>query len=177
MEYVRLPLSAADERRADTFLKLEELDATVKLHPDDPRRKATCRVWIEFINSEIVPAFYALLAATEEAAQNTATEKMRRDINSLVQAAHEVGPFFLGGQMCVVDIQLAPFVLRMPRILRWLRRWTPPVPESRWQVWVDAIEANVHVRNTVSADSLYLDTVDVLVKGRDTQRDIRADIT
>lgn len=148
--------------------KLDELDTTVKLHPTEPRLKATCRIWIDFINNEMVPAFYALLAATEEAQKNAATEKMRRDISSLVQAAHEAGPFFLGDQMCLVDIHVAPFALRMPRILRWLRGWTLPVPGSRWQVWVDAIETNVHVRNTVSAESLYLETVDALVKERES---------
>lgn len=131
----------------------------------NPQGKADCRLWINFINDEVVPAFYALLAAVGEAAQSAAIEKLQGDIASLVQVADERGPYFLGGQMSLVDIHLAPFVVRMSRILQPFRGWMPPVPE-RWQVWVDAIESNVHVRNTVSAERLYAETVDLLVKGR-----------
>jgi glutathione S-transferase len=114
----------------------------------------------------MVPVFYGLLAATEEAAQNAAIEELQGAVTSLVQAADERGPYFLGEQMCLVDVHLTPFVLRMSRILQPIRGWTPPVPESRWQVWVDAIESNVHVRNTVSAERLYVETVDLLAKGK-----------
>lgn len=145
---------------------LEELeDSKVRLLPMNPQGKADCRLWINFINDEVVPAFYALLAAVGEAAQSAAIEKLQGDIASLVQVADERGPYFLGGQMSLVDIHLAPFVVRMSRILQPFRGWMPPVPE-RWQVWVDAIESNVHVRNTVSAERLYAETVDLLVKGR-----------
>ncbi|OIW34973.1 hypothetical protein CONLIGDRAFT_567755 [Coniochaeta ligniaria NRRL 30616] len=148
---------------------LEEIDSKVRLHPTNPRLKANCRLWIDFINSEMVPAFYAVLAATEEAAQNVAIEKLQGDVTCLMLAADERGPYFLGDQMCLVDIHLTPFVLRMSRILQPIRGWPPPVPESRWQIWVDAIESNVHIRNTVSAERLYVETVDLLVKGRDAQ--------
>lgn len=112
----------------------------------------------------MVPAFYALLAANEEAAQNAASEQLQRDVTSLVQAADKTGPYFLGDQMCLVDIHLAPFVLRMSRMLQPIRGWAPSVPEPRWQAWVAAIESNVHVRSTVSADTLYVETLDLLVK-------------
>ncbi|KAH8905531.1 hypothetical protein BR93DRAFT_804432 [Coniochaeta sp. PMI_546] len=143
---------------------LEELDSNIRLHPSNPQHKADCRTWIAFINSEMVPAFYALLAANEEAAQNAAIEQLQRDVTSLVQAADKTGPYFLGDQMCLVDIHLAPFLLRMSRMLQPTRGWAPSVPEPRWQAWVAAIESNVHVRSTVSADTLYAETLDLLIK-------------
>lgn len=168
LEYVSLHLHLLAVSVLTYSPKLEELDTKVQLHPVDLRTKAKCRLWIEFINSEIVPAFYGLLAAMEEAAQNTAREKLRRDIKTLVQAADEEGPYFLGDQMCLVDVHLAPFVLRLSRILQALRGWTP-VLDSRWQVWLDVIENNVHVKNTVSGETMYVETVDMLVKIRRAQ--------
>jgi hypothetical protein len=41
------------------------------------------------INSPIVPAFYNVLAATEEEARNRSMDKLHRHISDLVQAADE----------------------------------------------------------------------------------------
>lgn len=148
---------------------MEDLETNVRLHPADPRLKANCRRWIKFIDGEIVPGFYAVLAVTEGATENPAMDKLQRDITSLVRAADDKGPYFLGEHMCLVDVHLAPFALRMSRILQPLGRWKMPEPESRWQAWVDAMESNVHVRDTVSANSLYVETVEMLVKVRQAQ--------
>lgn len=151
--------------------QLEELDSTVCLHPTNPRLKASCRLWIEIINNKIVPSFFALLAASEPGeAQSTAMERLQHDVATIVQAAEEKGPFFLGDQMCLVDIHFAPFALRMSRILEPLRGWVGLTRlAARWQIWVDAMERDVHVRSTVSADRLYLDTADLLVQGRQSE--------
>ncbi|KAK0737677.1 hypothetical protein B0T21DRAFT_286491 [Apiosordaria backusii] len=144
---------------------LEDLERpSLLLLPTDPRLKANCRLWIEFINTRIVPSFYLVLSTTEEEAKRRAVDKLERDIAELVQAAGEDGPYFLGGDLTLVDIHLAPFAIRLPYILRQLPGWTPPPPESRWKKWLDALEQNEFVKNTTSKPELYEKSTGDLVK-------------
>ncbi|KAI1094165.1 hypothetical protein F5B19DRAFT_446159 [Rostrohypoxylon terebratum] len=145
---------------------LEDRDRTVPLFPTDPRLKANCRLWIDHINAKIVPAFFALARAQEFPKQAECREKLKGEIAALVQAADERGPYFLGGDLCLVDIHFAPFVLRMSRILRELRNWGDPMPHSRWQQWADALETNPHVQATTSQKELYTETLEMFLNSR-----------
>ncbi|KAI8629099.1 hypothetical protein F5Y19DRAFT_475660 [Xylariaceae sp. FL1651] len=145
---------------------LEDHDQTVPLLPTDPRLKANCRLWIDHINAKIVPAFFALMKALDFPKQNECIDRLQTDILALVQAADERGPYFLGGDLCLVDIHLAPFVLRMSRILREFRNWRDPMPGTRWQQWSDALEQNPHVQATTSQEELYVETIDLFLKSR-----------
>ena len=60
--------------------------------------------------------------------------------------------------MTFVDVQFAPWMLRLSRVLKPYRNWPDPEPGSRWARWVDAIEGDVDVRATTSSDELYLDS-------------------
>ena len=74
------------------------------------------------------------------------------------------GPYFLGDRMCLVDVHLAPFALRLSRLAPF-RDLPPPAPPARWKQWLDALEQNRHVRGTMSVDVLYNQSMDDLVRG------------
>ncbi|KAI1421617.1 hypothetical protein F5Y12DRAFT_787319 [Xylaria sp. FL1777] len=143
---------------------LEDYDRGVPLLPTNPRLKANCRLWIDHVNAKIVPAFFALMKTPDLQKQTEYIDRLQSDILALVQAADERGPYFLGGDLCLVDIHLAPFVLRMSRILREFRNWHDPMPGTRWQQWSDALEQNLHVQATTSQDELYVETMDLFLK-------------
>ncbi|KAL2137087.1 hypothetical protein VTI74DRAFT_9693 [Chaetomium olivicolor] len=145
---------------------LEDDDSTVPLHPSDARLKANCRLWIDFINTKIVPAFYSVLSAADELARKHAMDKLQRDVSQLVQDAadEKSGPYFLGKDMCLVDVHLAPFALRLSR-LQPFKDWPLPTPETRWKTWVEALEASASVKSTTSGTALYMQTMEDLVKG------------
>ncbi|KAI0423912.1 hypothetical protein F5Y09DRAFT_348269 [Xylaria sp. FL1042] len=145
---------------------LEDYDRGVPLLPTNPRLKANCRLWIDHVNAKIVPAFFALMRTTDLHRQKEHIDRLQSDILALVQAADERGPYFLGGDLCLVDIHLAPFVLRMSRILREFRNWHDPIPGTRWQQWSDALEQNPHVQATTSQDELYIETMDLFLRVR-----------
>ncbi|KAI0484771.1 hypothetical protein GGR56DRAFT_680500 [Xylariaceae sp. FL0804] len=145
---------------------LEDQDQRVPLLPTDPRLKANCRLWIDHINGKIVPAFFALAGAADFARQAECIDRLRGEVAALVQAADERGPYFLGGDLCLVDIHFAPFALRMSRILRDLRGWRDPLPGTRWQHWSDALERNPHVQSTTSSRELYLETLEIFSRGQ-----------
>jgi glutathione S-transferase len=74
------------------------------------------------------------------------------------------GPYFLGARMCLVDVHLAPFALRLSRLAPF-RDLAPPTPPARWKPWLDALEQNPHVRGTMSVDALYSQSMDDLLRG------------
>ena len=143
---------------------LEDLDHTKKsprskpLFPSSPQQKAHSRLWSDHVNRHLVPAFYRLLQAQEVAAQTSAAVDLREQIDKLVSAADAAGPFFLGAELSMVDVQLAPWLLRFSRVLKPYRGWSDPEEGSRWKTWVDAVEAEEAVRRTVSGPEVYVDS-------------------
>lgn len=83
---------------------------------------------------------------------------MKEEIEKLVNASHVHGPFFLGPSLSYVDIQIAPWFLRLSRVLKPYRGWTEPAMGSRLGRWIQAIEDNAHVMATTSSDELYLES-------------------
>jgi hypothetical protein len=98
------------------------------------------------------------LQAQELSKQLEFAEELKTEISRLVDAAHVPGPYFLGAQLSLVDVQFAPWMLRLSRVLKPYRGWPDPEPGSRWGVWMDAIERDEVVKATTSTDELYLDS-------------------
>lgn len=109
------------------------------------------------MNRHIVPCFYKILLEKDFQVQARNTEELKEEITKLVNASHVHGPFFLGPGMSYVDIQLAPWVIRLSRVLKPYRGWADPEMGSRWGRWIQAIEDNEHVKATTSSDELYLE--------------------
>lgn len=114
------------------------------------------------INARIAPAFYAVLD------HDAPSAALQTALHELTAAADAQGPFFLGEDLSLVDVHLAPFALRLSRILGPLRGWTTAPSGTRWQRWVDALEADKNVEATTSGRQLYLETTDLLLR-RQTQ--------
>lgn len=64
----------------------------------------------------------------------------------------------MGKELSYVDVQVAPWVVRLKKVLKPYRNWPDPEAGSRWAKWVEAIEGNPHVKATTSTDELYLDS-------------------
>lgn len=145
---------------------LEDLNAGAPLLPPDPQTRATSRLWSDHINRHVIPMFYKLLQAQDASEQITHAQELRDQIHKLVAAAHKSGPFFLGPNMSFVDVQVAPWVLRLRRVLGPYRGWPEPEEGSRWKQWVDAIEREPSVAATTSTDELYLDSYERYAENR-----------
>ena len=75
-----------------------------------------------------------------------------------MDACSPEGPFFLGQTISIVDVQFAPWMLRLTRVMKPYRAWPDPEAGSRWGLWLDAIEKHESVKATTSTDDLYLDS-------------------
>lgn len=110
------------------------------------------------VNRNIVPNFYRVLQEQDQQKQIANAQELRNAFDQLIAAAHPRGPFFMGSQMSFVDVQAAPWVLRLRRVLKPYRGWPDPEEGSRFASWVNAIDSNERVRATTSTDELYLDS-------------------
>ena len=138
---------------------LEDLNAGAPLLPQgNPQSRANCRLWSDHINRKILPHFYGLLQAQDTAKQVEQAGELKSEIQKIVEASDPSGPFFLGPHISFVDIQFAPWIIRLRRVLTPYRSWPEPEPGSRWAAWVNAIENNEGVKSTTSGDDLYTDS-------------------
>ena len=138
---------------------LEDLNTGVPLlPPNNPQLRAHCRLWTDHINRKILPLFYSTLQAQEQPKQIETAAALKEEIAKVVHASDPVGPFFLGPHISFVDIQFAPWLVRLRKVLSPYRGWPDPEPGTRWAAWVDAIENDEFVKSTVSLDELYIDS-------------------
>ncbi|KAI9661457.1 MAG: hypothetical protein M1831_002979 [Alyxoria varia] len=145
---------------------LEDLGQGYSLLPSDAQTRAHSRLWADHINRHIIPSFYHFLQAQATDVQVKEAETMKEHITKLVDAAHKTGPFFLGDSISFVDVQLAPWLLRLSRVLKPYRSWPDPAPGSRWASWVEAVEENSSVQATTSEDQLYVDSYERYAENR-----------
>ncbi|TID21762.1 SAICAR synthase-like protein [Venturia nashicola] len=145
---------------------LEDLNMGQPLFPSDPKQKAHCRLWTDHINRHIIPAFYHYIQAQTADLQTEKAQEFKAQINKLVEAADEEGPFFLGSTLGFVDVQFAPWVIRLNKVLKPYRGWPDPEPGSRFGKWVKAIEDDEFVKATTSTDELYLDSYERYAENR-----------
>lgn len=110
------------------------------------------------VNRHLVPGFYRVLQEQDQQGQIDKAQELRASMEQLLEVAHSKGPFFMGPQISLVDVQAAPWILRLGRVLKPYRGWPDPQQGSRLAAWVDAIETNPHVQATTSTDELYLDS-------------------
>lgn len=156
---------------------LEDLGKGDPLMPSNAKARADCRLWSDHINRHIIPCFYRYLQEQEQDKQIQHAQELRDTIAKLVSAADQTGPFFLGSKMSFVDVQMAPWVLRMRRVLKPYRGWPDPEEGSRWARWVQAIEDESSIKSTTSSDELYLDsyeryagTLNLMIRSRTKSR-------
>ncbi|KAK4560511.1 hypothetical protein LTR86_005708 [Recurvomyces mirabilis] len=145
---------------------LEDLQEGKPLLPADPKLRARSRLWSDHINRHIIPIFYHYLQAQTLDNQTKYAGELTEQIAKLVSAADATGPFFLGNDLTFVDVQMAPWVIRLEKVLKPYRGWPDPEPGSRWEKWVRAIEANETVKATTSGDELYLDSYERYAENR-----------
>ncbi|KAF2496412.1 hypothetical protein BU16DRAFT_376936 [Lophium mytilinum] len=147
---------------------LEELQQGPPLLPADPQMRATCRLWSDHINRHLIPSFYRLLQSQDPSQHPSLASEFSTHISTIVSAAESLsaGPFFLGNSIGFVDVQMAPWVIRLNRVLKPYRAWPEAEEGTRWKAWVSAIENEGSVERTTSTEELYLDSYERYAENR-----------
>lgn len=138
------------------------------LLPRDAYERGRCRIWIDFVGTRIVPAFYRF--CQHQPHSGYAIEEARATflghLLTFIKEADAAGPFFLGRDFSMVDVALAPWLIRL-----WVfdhfkagglgipapgQAGQDEAPWARWRSWAAAVEQRRSVKETTSAREHYL---------------------
>ena len=136
------------------------------LFPTDAYERARARIWVDFVGSRVVPSFYRMLQHTPNKPYSVeeARTELLGHIKTITQEADAEGPFFLGNAMSMVDVSIAPWMLRLFLIDHY-KPGGLGIPSGgedkqiweRWRKWEKAVEGKKSVQETMSDRQQYID--------------------
>ncbi len=142
------------------FLEDAYPSATPHLLPSDPYNKARTRIWVDFVTSRIIPAFHRFLQ--HQSTSGTSIDTVRNDfldkLKQFTEAMDPVGPYFLGSEVGLIDLVLAPWAGRLWVFDQFKGGLDIPKGKvwDRWRKWLSAVEQRESVLTTTSEKEHYL---------------------
>lgn len=139
---------------------LDEVFPEPPLLSADSATRAIARIWIDYANTRLVPAFNQFLRGKDAQEQ----EQGRREfVEALLYIEQEglgrlsgAGPYWLGEAFSLVDISFYPWFERLP-VLDHFRKFTLPPETPRLQNWWNAVRDRPSVRAVENPASYYID--------------------
>lgn len=138
---------------------LDEVFPEPPLLPSDPAAKATARIWNDYANTRLAPAFNKLLRGKDTQEQ----EQGRREfLESLLYIEQEGlgklsnGQYLLGDNFSLVDISFYPWFERLP-VLEHFRNFSFPSQTPRLQQWWSAVRDRDSIRAVANPTSFYVE--------------------
>lgn len=141
--------------------------------PDDPYERARARIWIDYVTSRIIPSFHRFLQyqpadgalAVKDAGLEQARQEFLSHLKAWTKEMHPEGPFFLGSEMSLPDLVLAPWAVRSWVFDEFKHGLGLPAEGAggsdeaiwaRWRKWLAAVESRKSVKETTSETEHYL---------------------
>ena len=130
------------------------------LLPRNPGDRAIARIWIDYANTRLVPAFNKLLRGKD----STEQEQGRREFGEALLYIEQEGlgklsendPYWLGDKFSLVDISFYPWFERLP-LLEHFRQFTLPTETPRLQKWWNVVRDRESVQAVANPASYYLE--------------------
>jgi glutathione S-transferase len=138
---------------------LDEVFPEPALLPRDPAAKAVARIWIDYANTRLAPAFNKLLRGKDIQEQ----EQGRREfLAALLEIEQEGlgklagnGSYWLGENFSLVDISFYPWFERLP-VLEKFRNFTLPLETPRLQRWWENLRHRDSIQAVANTTEFYL---------------------
>ena len=137
---------------------LDEIAPEPNLLPKSPPQRAEARIWIDFDNSRIVPIFYKVLLAQDDQTQKELKIWMIDALRHLEQAGfpgREIGPFWFGSKVSLVDIAMYPHFERF-NVLKHYRDIEIPDNYVKIHTWLETMKALPSVQQTEKSDEYHI---------------------
>ncbi|EJF57534.1 glutathione-S-transferase [Dichomitus squalens LYAD-421 SS1] len=115
--------------------------------PSDPFDRAIVRLWTDHVNKQIVPANMRLTQAQDPQKQREHLEELNKALRTLVEKVK--GPYFLGEQFTLVDVALAPWVVR-DWVIAEHRGYSREAVGGGWKEYAAQLESRESVLKTSS---------------------------
>lgn len=134
---------------------LDEVFPEPPLLPRDPAAKAIARIWIDYANTRLVPAFNKLLRGKDSTEQEQGRKEFTEALLYIEQEGLGKGDYFLGDQFSLVDVSFYPWFERLP-LLEHFRKFTLPAETPRLQTWWNLVRDRPSIRSVANPADFYL---------------------
>ncbi|MDZ7954146.1 glutathione S-transferase family protein [Nostoc sp. DedQUE09] len=134
---------------------LDEVFPEPPLFPRDPAGKAIARIWIDYANTRLVPAFNKFLRGKDSTEQEQGRKEFTEALLYIEQEGLGKGDYLLGDQFSLVDISFYPWFERLP-LLEHFRKFTLPAETPRLQTWWNLVGDRSSIQAVANPVDFYL---------------------
>ncbi|HEY9880272.1 MAG TPA: glutathione S-transferase family protein [Leptolyngbyaceae cyanobacterium] len=138
---------------------LEEVFPKPALLPKNPAQRALARIWIDFANTKLIPAFYKLLLSQEPEKQQEWAEELTKHLYFIEHEGLRKlsdGPYWLGNEVGLIDISYYPWFERWSALEHY-RGVTVPEDCTRLLTWWQAMKNLPSVQVTASPGEYHIE--------------------
>ncbi len=139
---------------------LNEIIPEPPLLPLDPKPRALARIWIEYCNQSLIPAYYKFLIQQDLQAREGLRDRLKEVLLFLeyqgLRKLSESGPYWLGETLSLVDLSFYPFFERMV-VVEHYRDFTIPDECERLLQWKAHMAKEVSVQKTCETPEFYIE--------------------
>ena len=135
---------------------LDEVFPEPPLLPRDPAAKAIARIWIDYANTRLVPAFNKFLRGKDSQEQEQGRKEFTEALLYIEQEGLGKGDYLLGDQFSLVDISFYPWFERLP-LLEHFRKFTLPAETPRLQTWWNLVSDRQSIQAVANPVDFYLE--------------------
>jgi glutathione S-transferase len=138
---------------------LEDAFPQRPLLPREPLARARARIWIDYCDSYLMPALHKLIAdrrdPAAQAKNRAAVAEKFRFMEREGLRKLSGGPYWLGGDVSLVDLQFMPFMERFPC---YAELWGAAIPEecTRLTAWIAAMQGRDSHRRTANSHEFHM---------------------
>jgi glutathione S-transferase len=137
---------------------LEEVFPEPALLPKDLGAKAVARIWIDYANTRLVPAFNKLLRGKDSQEQEQGRKEFLESLLYIEQKGLgklSNGPYWLGENLSLVDISFYPWFERLP-VLERFRNFYLPEETPGLREWWENLRRRESIQQVANPTDFYL---------------------
>lgn len=122
------------------------------LLPKDPFTRAYVRIWTDYVQKSFVTSQMRLVQAQGESNQKAALAEFIKALKGFAEKIK--GPYFLGEEFSLVDVAIAPWIVRDYIVIE-NRGFTRDAVGPTWKAYAETIEKRPSIINTASEKEHY----------------------
>ncbi|UBF29228.1 glutathione S-transferase family protein [Kovacikia minuta CCNUW1] len=139
---------------------LEEMFPEPPLLPREPGLRAIARIWIDFANTKLIPAFYKLLVSQDAETQAEWAGELEKHFRFMETEGFAKlsgnGPYWMGESLNLVDLSVYPWFERLPALNHY-QGIGLPVDCLRLRNWWMAMQLRDSVRATAQSAEFHVE--------------------
>jgi len=138
---------------------LEDVFPERPLLPDDPGKRAICRIWIGYSNNDFLGGYYPVIMSLEVEKQEHYKRKFADQLLYMEQVISKLsggGTYWMGDDITLLDISLYPFFERFPMLEHYRGFQMPDECVKLW-AWLEAMQARPSIQQTREPDEFHID--------------------